>query len=47
MHLTTHAQLGRYAYTIKIHDSELRGQQEAGLMQQKSELFTHSTALKL
>ena len=31
---------------IKTHDSESRGQEEAGCMQQTSELFTHSTALK-
>ena len=31
---------------IKTHDSESRGQEEAGRMQRTSELFTHSTALK-
>ena len=34
-------------YGIKTHDSELRGQEEAGRMRQMSELFTGSTALKL
>ena len=28
------------------HDSELRGQEEAGCMQQMSELFIYSTAVK-
>ena len=32
---------------IKTHDSELQGQEEAGRMQQMSELFIGSTALKL
>ena len=32
---------------IKTHDSELRGQEEAGSMQQTSELFTHSIILYL
>ena len=31
---------------IKTHDSESRGQEEAGRTQQTSELFTRSTALK-
>ena len=31
---------------IKTHDSESRGQEEAGRMQQTSELFTRSTTLK-
>ena len=31
---------------IKTHDSESLGQKEAGRMQQTSELFTCSTALK-
>ena len=31
---------------IKTHDSESRGQEEAGHMQRMSELFTHSTTLK-
>ena len=31
---------------IKTHDSESRGQEEAGRTRQTSELFTHSTALK-
>ena len=34
-----------YIY-IKTHDSELRGQEEAGRTQQTSELFTRSTVLK-
>ena len=34
-------------YPTKIHDSELRGQEEAGHMQQTSELFTCSTTVKL
>ena len=32
--------------TIKTHDNESRGQEEAGHMQRTSELFTRSTALK-
>ena len=32
---------------IKTHGSESQGQEEAGCIQQKSELFTHSTTLKL
>ena len=31
---------------IKTHDSESRDQEEAGCMQQMSELFTGSTTLK-
>ena len=31
---------------IKTHDSELRGQEEAGHTQQMSALFTRSTAVK-
>ena len=31
---------------IKIHDSESRGQEEAGRTRRTSELFTRSTALK-
>ena len=31
---------------IKTHDSESRGQEEAGLTRRISELFTRSTALK-
>ena len=31
---------------IKTHNSESRGQEEAGRTQQMSELFTRSTALK-
>ena len=34
-----------YVY-IKTHDSESQGQEEAGRMQQTSELFTGSTAVK-
>ena len=33
-------------YHIKTHDSESRGQEEAGRTRQTSELFTRSTALK-
>ena len=33
--------------SIKTHGSESRGQEEAGHMQQTSELFTGSTTLKL
>ena len=32
---------------IKAHDSESRGQKEAGRMRQMSVLFTRSTAVKL
>ena len=32
---------------IKTHDSELRGQEEAGRTRRTSELFTGSTTLKL
>ena len=32
---------------IKTHDSESRGQEEAGRMRRKSVLFTGNTALKL
>ena len=35
-----------YVYVIKTHDSESRGQEEAGRTQRTSELFTRSTALK-
>ena len=42
---------GNYSYSyeilIKTHDSESRGQEEAGRTQQMSELFTRSTAVKL
>ena len=31
---------------IKTHDSESRGQEEAGRTRRRSELFTRSTALK-
>ena len=31
---------------IKTHDSESRGQEEAGRMRRTSELYTRSTALK-
>ena len=33
-------------YNIKTHDSESRGQEEAGRTRRTSELFTRSTALK-
>ena len=33
-------------YVIKTHDSESRGQEEAGRTRRTSELFTRSTALK-
>ena len=33
-------------HQIKTHDSESRGQEEAGRTQRTSELFTRSTALK-
>ena len=33
-------------YLIKTHDSELRGQEEAGRTRRTSELFTCSIALK-
>ena len=46
--------IGFSAYTydeicikIKTHDSELRGQEEAGHMRRMSVLFTRSTAMKL
>ena len=32
---------------IKTHDSELQGQEEAGCTGRMSELFTHSTTVKL
>ena len=35
-----------YCIAIKTHDSESWGQ-KAGCMRQMSELFTHSTAVKL
>ena len=35
-----------YVIIIKTHDSELRGQEEAGHTQRTSELFTRSTVLK-
>ena len=38
--------LSIYACNIKIHDSELQGQEEAGCMRQTSELFIRSTAVK-
>ena len=34
------------SFVIKTHDSESRGQEEAGRTQRTSELFTRSTALK-
>ena len=36
----------KYTRVIKTHDSESRGQEEAGRTQRMSELFTRSTALK-
>ena len=36
----------QYYVCIKTHDSELRGQEEAGRARQTSELFTGSTAVK-
>ena len=33
-------------FNIKTHDSEWRGQEEAGCMRQTSELFTGSTTVK-
>ena len=46
--LTMHTKTSLYyVYYIKTHDSESRGQEEAGHMQRMSELFTGSTALKL
>ena len=36
-----------YSITNKTHNSESRGQEQAGHMRQMSELFTGSTALKL
>ena len=35
-----------FLFSIKTHDSESRGQEEAGRTRQTSELFTRSTALK-
>ena len=35
-----------YCALIKTHDSESRGQEEAGRTRRTSELFTRSTALK-
>ena len=47
MYLCTSATSGhKLVYKIKTHDSESRGQEEAGRTQQTSELFTCSTALK-
>ena len=38
---------GHYSlFIIKTHDSESRGQEEAGRTRRTSELFTRSTALK-
>ena len=36
-----------FSFTIKTHNNELRGQEEAGRMRLMSELFTGSTALIL
>ena len=38
---------GPLSYQIKTHDSESRGQEEAGHTRRTSVLFTGSTALKL
>ena len=43
MHVYTHTHI--YTY-IKTHDSESRGQEEAGRTRRTNELFTRSTALK-
>ena len=52
----THTQKGKQytqitdyqkGHKIKTHNSESRGQEEAGRMRRTSELFTGSTALKL
>ena len=40
------APYGNYVFIIKTHDSESRGQEEAGRTRRTSELFTRSTALK-
>ena len=37
---------GTIIFYIKTHDSESRGQEEAGRTRRTSELFTRSTALK-
>ena len=37
----------QYCTLIKTHDSESRGQEEAGRTRRMSVLFTHSTAMKL
>ena len=39
-------QLTDFENPIKTHDSESRGQEEAGRTRRTSELFTGSTALK-
>ena len=45
--MLTHAHAHTTTHTVaKTHDSESRGQEEAGRTQQTSELFTHSTAMK-
>ena len=40
------ATIDEMSLVIKTHDSESRGQEEAGRMRRTSELFTCSTALK-
>ena len=37
---------GKLACTVKTHDSELRGQEEAGRTRRMSVLFTGSTGVK-
>ena len=37
----------KYIFNIKTHDSESRGQEEAGRTRRMSVLFTGSTAMKL
>ena len=39
-------QCTKQLFVIKTHDSESRGQEEAGRTRRTSELFTRSTALK-
>ena len=42
----SHLNPGTFCNNIKTHDSESRGQEEAGRTRRTSELFTRSTALK-
>ena len=44
--LGIHIRQSTRAHVIKTHDSESRGQEEAGRTRRTSELFTRSTALK-